>query len=152
MVMARSRAGAHQKRGWRSQCVLACADQWPIGWGQQELLVVICEIRQDHELDDKNSRTGQAGEMGLGAYDYEEVWPTSKATWRTSSSAGRCSSSSSLGHRPRLVHRGSEGPVGGAPRSQMVRWRRRGKTRGRPSPAAPDGEGQHRAEVLNAGR
>jgi hypothetical protein len=129
----------------------------PIGWGQQGLLVVICEIRQDHDLDNKNSRSGQAGEMGLGAYDYEEVWPMSKAPWRTSSSAGRCSSSS-LGHRPRLVHRGSEGPVGGAPRSQMVRWRRRGKTGGAPISSrsgrrgpAPGGGPQRRPLGLGGG-
>jgi hypothetical protein len=35
--MARSRAGAHPKRGWRSHCALACAEQWRIGWGQHEL-------------------------------------------------------------------------------------------------------------------
>jgi hypothetical protein len=49
--------------------------------------------------------------------------------WRRSSRAVHCCSSS-LGRRPRLVHRGNEGPVGGAPKSQMVRWRRRGKTGG----------------------
>jgi hypothetical protein len=64
-------------------------------------------------------RSGRAEEMGSGAYDYEEVRPKSKAPWRMSSSAVRCSYSS-LGRRPLLVHRGSEGPGGVAPRSQMV--------------------------------
>jgi hypothetical protein len=68
----------------------------------------------------RNPRSGRAEEMGSEAY--EEVRPTSKAPWRTSSCAGCCcSSSSSLGRRPWLVHRGSEGPGGGAPRSQIVR-------------------------------
>jgi hypothetical protein len=69
----------------------------------------------------RNPRSGRAEEMGSEAYDYEEVRSTSKAPWRTSSCAGCCCSSSSLGRRPRLVHRGSEGPGGGAPRSQIVR-------------------------------
>jgi hypothetical protein len=67
----------------------------------------------------KIQRSGRAEEMGSGAYDYEEVRPKSKAPWRMSSSAARCSYSS-LGRRPLMVHRGSEGPGGVAPRSQMV--------------------------------
>jgi hypothetical protein len=67
MVMARSRAGAHPKWGWQSQCGMACADQWPIGCGQQELLVVICENRQDHEQDDKNPEIWMGRGDGIGS-------------------------------------------------------------------------------------
>jgi hypothetical protein len=116
MAMARSRAGAHPKQGWRPQYALACADQWHIGWEKQELLV---ENGQDHEQDDKIPRSRRVEDLGSGAYDYKEMRPTSKAPWRTSSSAGRCCSSS-FGRRPRLVHRGIEGPGGGVPRSQIV--------------------------------
>jgi hypothetical protein len=148
--MARSRAGAHPKRGWRSQCALACADQWHIGWGKQELLV---ENGQDHEQDDKIPRSRRVEDLGSGAYDYNEMRPTSKAPWRTSSSTGRCCSSS-FGRRPRLVHRGVRDQEEG---HQDPRWyrRRRGKTgatissrsgQRRPAP----GEG-HRRRPLGLG-
>jgi hypothetical protein len=98
-----------------------------------------------HEQDDKKPRSGGAGEMGLGAYDYEAMRPTSKG-----------SVENVLQSRPRLVRRGSGGPGGGAPRSQIVREAARqdgGPISSRSGRRGPEpGEGpQHRPLGLGGG-
>jgi hypothetical protein len=138
MVISRSRAGAHRRQGWRSQC--APTSGASVGGRRSSSSLPARTGRAMIETDDKNPRSGRAEQMGSGSYDKEAVRPTCRAPWRRSSSTGRrrrrrCCC---LGRRPRLVHRGREGRGGGAPRSQMVREATR-QDGGRTSLAAPGG-------------
>jgi hypothetical protein len=145
MVIARSRAGAHRRQGLRSQC--APTSGASVGGSRSSSLI---SARTGRTMIKMMKIRGfrRAEKMGSGSYDKEAVRPTSRAPWRRSSSAGCCCCY--LDHRPRLVHPGRERRGGGAPRDQMVREAARQDV-GHTSPAAPDGKGQHRAKVLDAG-